>query len=58
MFLIGEDDPSTVQKRLDAAGADLTKIGIFEDVAIPNDILRIEKAIRVLDVAGHSVRGD
>lgn len=46
LFLIGEDSlAKTVQRRLFAAGADLTKVGVLEHVAIPDDILTVEKAI-------------
>ena len=47
LFLIGEDSiAKTVVPRLQAAGADLNKIGVLGDVAIPGDLDRIEKAIR------------
>ena len=47
LFLIGEDSiAKTVRPRLLAAGADLNKIAVLGDVAIPGDIEKIEKAIR------------
>lgn len=52
LFLIAEDSLSkTVRSRLLAAGADLSKVGVFEHIAIPNDIdmLRIEKAVHEID---------
>lgn len=50
LFLIGEDNLSkTVKGRLFAAGADQTKIGVLEHVAIPDDMLTIEKAIHEID---------
>jgi len=46
IFLIGEDSvEKTVKKRLVAAGADPDRIGVFEDVLIPSDLLEIEKAV-------------
>ena len=46
LFLIGEDSISkTVRPRLEAAGADLSKIAVLGDVAIPGDLSRIKKAI-------------
>ena len=46
LFLIGEDSiGKTVKARLTAAEADLTRIGILEAVAIPDDLLTVEKAI-------------
>ncbi len=52
LFLIGEDSlAKTVKGRLLAAGADLSKVGVLPDVAIPSeaDMLRIEKAIVQID---------
>jgi hypothetical protein len=50
LFLIGEDSVGkTVKGRLVAAGADLSKVGVLEQVAIPDDILRVEKAIHQLN---------
>lgn len=50
LFLIGEDSPSkTVKGRLLAAEADLSKVGILEHIAIPDDILTVEKAVIKLD---------
>ena len=47
LFLIGEDSISkTVVGRLRAAGADLNKVAVLDDVVIPGDIERIEEAIR------------
>jgi hypothetical protein len=47
LFLIGEDNiPKTVAARMVAAGADLGKVAILDDVAIPDDVLRIRKAVR------------
>jgi hypothetical protein len=46
LFLSAEDSLSkTVRGRLLAAGADLTKIGALDSVIIPDDLLRVEKAI-------------
>ena len=52
LLLVGEDSlAKTVKGRLLAAGADLTKVGVLDDIAIPRDedMLRIEKAILDLD---------
>ena len=50
LFLIAEDSISkTFCGRLNAAGADLTKIGVLESVVIPKDLLQIEKAIVGID---------
>lgn len=50
LLLVGEDSPSkTVRRRLAAAGANLEKIGVFQHVAIPDDLLVIEKAIHQID---------
>jgi archaellum biogenesis ATPase FlaH len=47
IFLIGEDSISkTVRPRLQAAGADLEKVAVLAAVAIPDDVERIEEAIR------------
>ncbi len=46
VFMIGEDSLSkTVKGRLLAAGADVSQIGVLEDAAIPDDVVKIEKAI-------------
>jgi len=46
LFLIGEDSiPKTVKGRLVAAGADPNKIAVLGDVAIPDGLDRIKKAI-------------
>jgi archaellum biogenesis ATPase FlaH len=68
LFLVGEDSiAKTVRSRLDAAGADLTRIGVFDDLVIPKeaDMLRIEKAVRrlnakliVVDTLNDFVRGN
>jgi hypothetical protein len=50
LFLIAEDSlAKTVRGRLLAAGADLTKIGVLENVVIPDDLMRAEKAIAEID---------
>jgi hypothetical protein len=50
LFLIGEDSISkTVKARLVAAGADLRLVGVLESIAIPADLLTVEKAVRALD---------
>jgi RecA-family ATPase len=50
LFLIGEDSPSkTVKGRLLAAEADLSKVGVLEHIAIPDDMLTVEKAVIELD---------
>ena len=47
LFLIGEDSvDKTVRPRLRAAGADLKKVFFRKDIAIPDDLDQIEKAIR------------
>ena len=47
LFLIGEDSiTKTVVARLKAAGADLDRVAVLDDVAIPDDRHAIEKAIR------------
>ena len=47
LFMIGEDSVAkTVRGRLLAAGADLSRVGILDDVAIPDDMLTIHKAIK------------
>lgn len=49
LFLIGEDSVSkTVKGRLSAAGADLEKVAVLDGVGIPDDLDRVEKAIREL----------
>ena len=46
IFLIGEDSiAKTVVARLKAAGANLSRVAVLENVAIPDDLLDIEKAI-------------
>jgi hypothetical protein len=49
LFFIAEDSlEKTVVARLEAAGADRKRIAVLEDVAIPDDLLRVEKAIRAI----------
>lgn len=49
VFLIGEDSvPKTVRSRLEAAGADLSRIGVLEGVSIPDGLLTVERAIHRL----------
>ena len=46
LFLVGEDSiPKTVLERLTAAGADLKRIAVMDDVAIPDDLHTLRKAI-------------
>ena len=46
LILVGEDSvEKTVVARLKAAGADLDRVAVLENVAIPDDVLAIEKAI-------------
>jgi hypothetical protein len=50
LFLIAEDSVAkTVRGRLLAAGADLAKIGVLENVVIPDDLVRVEKAIAEIE---------
>jgi RecA-family ATPase len=47
LFLVGEDSVAkTVRPRLVAAGADLSRVGILDEVALPDDIRTIRKAIK------------
>ena len=49
LFLVGEDSiDKTVRARLKAAGADLSQVAVMEDVAIPDDLPTIAKAIRAV----------
>lgn len=47
LILAPEDDLGVVRARLEAAGADLTRIGVYEagTIAIPDDLDRIEREV-------------
>ena len=46
LILVGEDSVSkTVRSRLVAAGADLGRVAVLDDVAIPDDLHALRKAI-------------
>lgn len=49
LFLVGEDSiPKTVVGRLKAAGADLSRVAVLDDVSIPEDMSTIRKAVRLI----------
>lgn len=50
IFLIGEDSlERTVRGRLEAAGAELGMVGVFEHAAVPDDLLSIAKAMHTIN---------
>lgn len=47
LILVGEDSVAkTVHSRLEAAGADLARVAVLDDIAIPDDMDKLKKAIR------------